>query len=468
MGSIAAYSHGITVTAENALHDRITARLRGWTALREIVGETPLETVQTFSPLLSVPAMSVRQARTAGAFGMVFGRPEGRASDRVSFRSRAIELPGFRQPIPAMLPQVKLHLRGIRDGAGVNAVYGEATATLNATRYMRQQGFDPRPGLGPNQDVFQHAGHFRPATNGEHSLDGNDNWLPADETGAVTWRDDQAHSAPVRFLSSIHARIAHEFDRAAATSPDMAAPQASFSGSLQQVETYWEFWHPEPLRFVQTLQREALQFCRQVRGQLFETATDGQSLSLSLSVRAGARLKIYAKTNRRVRFEVEETLENSRRGFSSPAEVDALLSSLRTDAAAAVNGFLAFMHRQSAAHLSQARSPMALVCEIVQAVHGNYGQAQALLEALCIHGRLATTRNNTLRAAITRLVENRIFQPSSPRSRSYVPSPVWRHAAETLTQDRLNTLFDIPAMAAIRQSQQDPPRPRQRARLPER
>lgn len=441
MGSIAAYSHGITVTAENALHDRITARLRGWTALREIVGETPLATVQTFSPLLSVPAMSVRQARTAGAFGIVFGRPEGRASDRVSFRSRAIELPGFRHPIPAMLPQVKLHLRGIREGEGVNAVSGEATATLNATRYMRQRGFRRRLDLGPNQDIFRHSEHFRPPTNGEHSLDGNDNWLPADEAGAVEWGEDQARSAPVRFLSSIHARIASEFHRAASLSPDMAATQAVLSGSLQQVETYWEFWHDEPLRFVQSLQRQALQFSGQVRSQIFETATDGLSLSLSLSMTAGTRLKIYAKTNRRVRFEIEHSLERSQRGFSSITEISALLSAARADAAEAVNSFLDFVRPQRPVHLSQCRSPLALVCEIVQAVHGNYGHAQALLEALSIHGRLTKVRNSRLRPAIQRLVDNRIFQPARPGSRFYVPSPVWRIAGEVLA--RLGTLDDL-------------------------
>ncbi|WP_345737667.1 hypothetical protein [Prosthecobacter algae] len=451
MGSIAAYSHGITVTAENALHDRITARLRGWTALREIVGETPLATVQTFSPLLSVPAMSLRQTRTAGAFGIVFGRPEGRASDRVSFRSRAIELPGFRHPIPAMLPQVKLHLRGIRDGAGVNAVYGEATATLNATRYMRQRGFRRRLDLGPNQDVFRHSEYFRPPTNGEHSLDGNDNWFPADESGAVGWNDDQARSAPVRFLSSLHARIASEFQRAASLSPDMAATQAALSGSLQQVETYWEFWHDEPLRLVQSLQREALQFGGQVRSQIFETATDGHSLGLSFSVTAGTRLRIYAKTNRRVRFEVEHSLERSRRGFSSTTEITALLSAARTDAAETVNGFLDFVHPQRPVHFSQCRSPLALVCEIVHAVHGNYSHAQSLLEALSVHSRLTTVRNSPLRPAIIRLVENGIFQPSRPRSRSYVPSPVWRYAGEVLAQqDRLNELVNVQALAQRR------------------
>lgn len=451
MGSIAAYSHGITVSSGNALHDRITARLRGWTASREIMGETPLETVQTFSPLLAVPAMSVRQARTAGAFGIVFGRPEGRASDRVSFRSRAIELPGFRHSIPAMLPQVKLHLRGIRDGADVNVVSGEATATLNATRYMRQRGFRRRLDLGPNQDVFRHSEHFRPPTNGEHSLDGNDNWLPADEAGTVAWSDDQARSAPVCFLSSIHARIASEFHRAASLSPDMAATQTALSGSLQQVETYWEFWHDEPLRFVQSLQREALQFSGQVRSQIFETATDGQSLSLSLSMTAGTRLKIYAKTNRRVRFEVEHSLERSRRGFSSTTEISALLSAARADAAETVNGFLDFVHPQRPVHPSQCRSPLALVCEIVQAVHGNYGHAQAMLEALCVHRRLTTVRNSPLRPAIMRLVENGIFQPSRPRSRSYVPSPVWRYAGEVLAQqDRLNELVNVRALAQRR------------------
>lgn len=102
------------------------------------------------------------------------------------------------------------------------------------------------------------------------------------------------------------------------------------------------------------------------------------------------------------------------------------------------------------------RIPMALVCEIDQSVHGNYEQAQAFLEALCFKECLP--RPVLLAGRCHPPCQKSHFPAFKPSFRSYVPSLVWRHAAETLTQDRLNTLFDIPTMAAIRQSQLNSPR----------
>nr|WMC95678.1 hypothetical protein RAR13_20195 [Aminobacter aminovorans] len=78
--------------------------------------------------------------------------------------------------------------------------------------------------------------------------------------------------------------------------------------NLKKVETYWERTAPSPLGYVRGLADRFLARSSRIRVAGYAATTsftrERNSLSVDVPLRKGISLKIYAKTNQRVRFEV--------------------------------------------------------------------------------------------------------------------------------------------------------------------
>ncbi|OUC12908.1 MAG: hypothetical protein B0A82_19995, partial [Alkalinema sp. CACIAM 70d] len=92
---------------------------------------------------------------------------------------------------------------------------------------------------------------------------------------------------------------------------------------LRLVETYFEFAAEDPIALVHRLHRLLISYAREsvVRGYLrrpTEALRERNSLSVTLFLREGLSLRVYAKTNKRVRWEVVHDFRKNRLRASIP------------------------------------------------------------------------------------------------------------------------------------------------------
>lgn len=491
------YQPEYRVKAQDALHDRIQLTLGEW----KVTGECPLddhedgkttpanEAVIDFTNYLGTPPKDQRAGPEANLFGLVFNRPSGNKPSRrfLKVRKREAQLghPSRDVPPPMFTGTMEMLARpGIKGGSSFELT-AELHLKLNPTLHERQQRQRPKParqGLQPHGELF-----LREMPNeegGEWSLDGKDNFLPKNASGEVTWKPAETLPKLARFVDEVWKRTRHELKRTK-DGRDTGTPGmyeflvSKKEGTLHQAETYFEVFHPEPLRFVESIEPRARSFANKVsatrfqvkkkkRGLRFQVGNEQQSLSLFIELRKGVALRIYAKTNQRVRFEIQHRLDKANRPLQGEQSFDGiealvdLLSTLREDAASLVNDFLDELN-SSEGHPSTARAPLMLVTEISNAAQ-DYGKTASILEALCVNGRLVLSDNSPLRQAIMRLIERRVLV-NRHRSSTYKLAPTWREAGRILAQEgRLSLLIDTPALSRARQARQSTPAPARRPR----
>lgn len=337
----------------------------------------------------------------------------------------------------------------------------DTSVTLNALLYMRQSR-QPQPTqtahLRPFADIFQQT--LPVEVNGEWSLDGKNNWLPADSRGKVTWKDSKAFKTPIELVERLRYRIDYEIQRAikmAQISNPTAFPsfESEIMCRLQQVETCFEFFHDEPLRLVEAVAGVASSYANRVRVRRYDLNTEDQSLSITMELRAGLRFRVYAKTNRRVRFEIQHNLEEANipfrgpQSFANSLQFDRILARLRDHATTEVNRFLEFLNRQPL-HPAQQHSPLMLVLRICEAAD-SYSLALALLEQLCVSRRVVLSESNPLCPIIRRLADHHLREPvleNRPRTAIYRLTRPWHHARRILAKDGQLARLAIPPIRA--------------------
>jgi hypothetical protein len=151
----------------------------------------------------------------------------------------------------------------------------------------------------------------------EFSLDGEDNVLLT-RSQMLFGRSDAWQRHLERYWLALIQRFDHIFGSAAAL---LAIPH-NFSPylSLREIETYWEFRAEDPLAWLLSAEPHfrALGLAPEVRthaypdGEIRETIHQN-ARSLSVRLRSGVRLRVYAKSNRRLRFEIEHDLKENAR-----------------------------------------------------------------------------------------------------------------------------------------------------------
>jgi hypothetical protein len=146
--------------------------------------------------------------------------------------------------------------------------------------------------------------------NGELSLDQNDNWIP-DLTNPGAAKPNPILMRVVDYFYSIDEGLASEFRRVSALTEEAAVREIP-RYDLKGVEVYWEFACPEPLALYGALTPALKSFRRFVQRRLYpngsEMATKEEIIhncpSWSFPLTGGGILRLYAKTNRRLRVEV--------------------------------------------------------------------------------------------------------------------------------------------------------------------
>ncbi|MDA8632415.1 hypothetical protein N9L71_01550 [Verrucomicrobiales bacterium] len=169
----------------------------------------------------------------------------------------------------------------------------------------------------------------------EYSLDGKDNWLPNIEFWQESSRADSNSASPQLYLDAILSAWESEAERAAGLSGAQFIPNETPQISLQKAETYWEFAATDPCGAVKMLTYPLERYSAKSSVQDFpvQQEMEGNSRSLLVNLRTGESLRVYAKTNRRVRFEVVYKLSGDKKfrhfGSQQGADLSALLDVAR-------------------------------------------------------------------------------------------------------------------------------------------
>ena len=216
---------------------------------------------------------------------------------------------------------------------------------------------------------------------------------------------------------------------------------------MREAETYFDFIvsGPTPISLVSSLEGPLQSYPLSARDYPAEPASswEGMSRVLTLQVREGVKVKIYAKTSRRVRFEVtydmryvrlrstptDGTYTRKRQTFRNLSGVERRLDELREDAANEVNKVLRHI-RNRVSLPATPHTAIDLLIDFTRALN-NRENARILLDALLFKGSITSLPRYKL--ALAKLRQAGILEalPTNHGKEHVVTAP-YRHPLRML------------------------------------
>lgn len=307
------FSLRTTFRPEDAGEDKIDLELGGW----EVVGiDNHIENVHAFKQRMGGPPKGSEDFawRANGQplqNGKFFCRPGLKGSlNKIAIRTDGIthkatnrrhEAPlcgGFGLLFKAQKPDPE---------SGKPFYRAKLTLALNLQRFIRHQpqGDDPRKPWAYHLQRQRKTRFFHAS---EQALDGEDNWLP----NTPNWLAFAAKDHFPHYLKLIIREMNMDLLRACKYE-DAILKSDCRSCALNTVETLWEFSSDDPIG-------EALQI-----GAMLMHSTQGKAVSkaypyevketgrihnapsFTIPLAQGVKLRLYAKTNKRIRFEIVQS-----------------------------------------------------------------------------------------------------------------------------------------------------------------
>ncbi len=183
---------------------------------------------------------------------------------------------------------------------------------------------------------------------------------------------------------------------------------------LGDIEFYWEFNHDTPITFVDTLTHflpRVAKRMRVTRAQIERTEREvsHQSQSATIYLTRDRRLRVYAKTDRRVRFEVTfpdgyRSTSHRRSSFQSMEDFLLAVENLKAEAAQTLNDVFAHLWHWEEKHEMDA-TPDQLRAAIAAASETPF-IATTIIHNLAKNGRLALAAGDPIRATVQRLAQS--------------------------------------------------------------
>lgn len=454
------FSPSLRVTAETAKFDLIEIEIGEW-----IIQGIPNDIANFFKFLGPYPERLEAQSNlmssqtrpvTPDRFGWMFNRHSGE-NEQIS----------------------KVKLRGSGRGSGSNndrllasgdlqvrsipcSVPGEVRKrlrldlSLNPTRFVRHQMWPTRMGRPvedwdwPDPIIRTGNQSTPPSPESEIALDGKDNVLLSARN--LSLARPEAWPYHVRryfeaFESAINAEFARAFDEADLalfTGRRIRRPTTHYN--LNLVESYWEFQSANPTREVRRL--EPILFplgmsttSRDYPHGLAQSGLDENSRSILIALPRGRSLRVYAKTNKRIRFEVIHDLSKPsvcqllnpyecRKTTERLDEVLTWLDCLAQDAATCLNEILGYIEAH-ALTVEPSAPTYELIFKIAATVQ-NEARAETILSLLVEDGCVRMGRGGSpLLEDVRKLRRKGILEQ---HFRSDVVTPYYREALTILRQ----------------------------------
>lgn len=212
--------------------------------------------------------------------------------------------------------------------------------------------------------------------------------------------------------------------------------------SLRSIEIYWEFSDADPIglvsRLIQPLRRLSYEvsLTREILDR-YREEVDTDSWCITLALTADIRLRVYAKTTQRVRFEIEFSAAAiddicERRTAHSNQGIASMVASLLEYAVEEVNWVLSELNREIPQVASQ-NTAAGLIHEISTRIEDR-GTGQAIVSLLQTFGRVAPRENEPMRQAVHKLSSRHagVLKTIRPYSSVYVVTEAWEAALEEL------------------------------------
>jgi len=449
------FSFELTVSAVQGKHDKITLYVR------HRIYEGSLEDIDSFRNVLAVaPAVTQSMAANAdlgGYYGRIFNRPSETGTFWKPLEIRSSRR-GSRVAIPLPLFAGKYKF-GPRPSSPDETAQIETALELflNPTRFLRNQ--NPETYIPPTENFALTTATFyeSPAVSegDEFSLDGRDNWVPTSPEFGPLHHPGFLSQIIRDYLEGVMREIDRDTERAATLHEVQIGFQEITTAdrvNLKEVETYFDFAVPDAASIERVRSFEPLLQSFSERPQ---TATDYSILRphlwrensrvLTISIRHGVKLRIYAKTNKRIRFEVVHDLRQAK--FRTPAtsgttarmshtartlaNVYPMLDRLRDDAAEIVNQVIRHMRNQASLPAT-AKTAVDLLFDIAKAL-GNVQNARTLVSILLHKGSI--TSQPQFQAALQKLRRAGILRTQQQsRRREYVVTEQYQHPLQMLRQ----------------------------------
>lgn len=213
--------------------------------------------------------------------------------------------------------------------------------------------------------------------------------------------------------------------------------------SLHEIEFYWDFDHDNPIDYVISILPHLRQSSANVREVEYEVNVPRLDLScqspcIKLALTRNIELKVYAKTNRRVRFEIsfKDSAIGAHGGGQTAASIAIMahkIPLLAEEAAKRCNDVMQT--------IAAARPPPSTVSAL-QLMHEIYARArnpyvaEAIVAALVTFERIVPYNNDPLKDTIHDLRDAGVLQTRRPRSRVYVVTDDYQQPLQRLRQMR--------------------------------
>lgn len=430
------FDFGLRVDPATAKQDRITFRWETWLA------SGTRADLEVFEELLGAPPGTETLEEFLN-YGEIFNRPQqpqiGLKRYTVTAggrgRSRRVSRPLFTGQIESFTPLQYRHSRNSLRRL-------TATIGLNPTRFVVHQDMRlsdevrrwPEVRLWSRSAITRHI-------NGEFALDGRDNVLLGRRREHFASSQNWPHHLE-RYLSAVSSQIQATVDTAARHAGVVIEnPQAS---SLRSVETYWEFLTNDALALVSRLEPVLSQIGAESRRREFplhesvsgsERIRDRNSVSIRSYLTNDVSLRVYAKTPRRIRFEISHERDAARhRSIGSPIELIGRLQHVARDAARRVNSVLRITENRLG------RAPFGgSVFGLIQRVCSAAPTAmvaEQLLALLAEQGSLHIGEDDPLREIAISLTKLQVLE-RRPNSRAPTSFDVTRQFRDSLERLRL-------------------------------
>jgi len=447
------FSFNQTVSAETAKQDKLEIKIE------DGIFSGDADDAAQFLRFLGAPPMNQRENPDIHPFGAYFsgqqGHPDTRFYDQ-PIRSLAFVSGGRRFPPPL----VAGHLEIFPSSSEENQWHVKVLATLNPTRFLRHQRLPlllrpfsqvPPPPLAIKR--FERTidstynGEFPLCRDDKHR---GDNWIP----DSYSWQYYASETSwPTQLQSCLTtwtSELLADLNRAAGL-VQFTQLTGPWTYNVRRVEHYWEFSTLTPLATVRSLLPMLRSFSRRaVDAKARRCAITSEAIDNSLCLRVPTRnaetLKIYAKTNNRIRFEVSHDLiggfrpPGGRHTFHNLASIYPLLDALADVAARRVNEVLRHFRRNAYAPTHHF-TPFVLLGEIQTACH-DLNLASDLLDILVNNGCIIVEKGNAITSlfgpALQRLQRRRVLLNSNGR---YSVTPPYRSALAQMRRGGLGFLF---------------------------
>lgn len=475
MARLKPFSLDAVFSPEKGREDKIVMMLGYWDVEADSVE------FDVFQDHLSGPPMDCEELAFSEddlpEHGWLFCRPadRGRYRNQLKIRKQALWHPEkkkvYRSPLCAGWIQFKRIPNELRTKFPQGRRL-QLHLSLNLLRFIRHQPKKPIPineNDWPPSPRITARKEDRSSFKSEVSFDGEDNWLPDEKIWNSSSTPQKCREHLRQYVDKIMAVFCRNLKRASKVAGVENLKRTEKYHSLKSLEVAWEFASDNPLLDAAELGRLAVRAAsrskeRHYQFKMGETGRRINSTSFSVSLAEDIELRIYAKTNKRIRFEVVQNnlwkkwspllrearlrriqqkgiYRSSAEAFEQSRSLDVMmliLEELRRKAAGELNSFMVEMRNQKQ-EASRSRPLIDLLGEISSAIPEGLASEEhasimrGLLLLLC-HGRkiVGGLQKTAGLAATQKRLKKRGVIAWSMKRRAYMLAPHFAGAADCL------------------------------------